>query len=268
MAALCRPLDALRTAGLAVARSRGAAASSSFFPLATMLVPPPGLGAAAWRGLTQQTAATALARQALGRRSWEVVGGGGRGTGGGGAGTPSPLPPPPRHPAARRMGTAAGNEAASTTTATLNSSLVLVPIALAAGAAGLYYAFSSGEPPQTYPRQFHQMPARPPMEKELEFTKYCEEVIARAEVDLQANPADSLVRAPVRRGSQTRSPVLACRPYYSHTAAALLLSGRALAHCIALRAARQDMLTPSPPVEAHMCTHPAPDAQPLLVLAT
>jgi hypothetical protein len=160
MAALCRPLDALRTGSLAVARSRGAAASSTFSPLATLLVPPPGLGAAAWRGSTQQTAATALARQALSCRSLDVVGGGGRGTGGGGGASPSPHPPlPPRHPAARRMGIAAGNEAPSAARGTLGSPRVLVPTALAAGAARLYSAFSSGEPPHTYPRQFHQMPA-------------------------------------------------------------------------------------------------------------
>jgi hypothetical protein len=266
MAALCRPLDALRTAGLDVARSRGAAASSFFPPLATVLVPPPGLGAAAWRGLTQQTAATALARQALSCRSLDVVGGGGRGTGGGGAGSPSPLPPlPPRHPAARRMGTAAGNEPPSTARATLGSPRVLVPTALAAGATRLYRAFSSGEPPHTYPRPYHQMPATPPMEKELEFTKFWEEIIARAELDLQANPADSQVRGPGRRGSETRSP----------SPAGLIIRTRLqLCHCteepwwrVALRAARQDRLTPSPPVEAHLCTHPAPDAQPLLVFA-
>ena len=80
------------------------------------------------------------------------------------------------------------------------------------------------EGPPTYPRQFHQMPAHPPPEKELEHTKYYEEMIARAELDLQANPADSEVRAPARRGSETpRSPVLAWRPYYLHTAAACIL---------------------------------------------
>jgi hypothetical protein len=185
-----------------VARSRGEAASSFFTPLATVLVPPPGLGAAAWRGLTQQTAATALARQALTCRSLDVVGGGGRGTGGGGGASPSPLPPfPPRHPAARRMGTAAGNEPPSTARATLGSLLALVLTALAAGVERLYCAFSSGEPPHTYPRQFHQMPEPPSPLKELEDTKYWEEVIARAELNLQANPADSEVRAPARRGS-------------------------------------------------------------------
>jgi tetratricopeptide (TPR) repeat protein len=93
---------------------------------------------------------------------------------------------------------------------------------------------------QTYPRQFHQMPAAPPMEKELEHTEHHEEGIVRAKLNLQANPADSEVRAPGCRGSETpRSPVLACRPYYSHTAAALLLSGGALAHCMARRETRQ-----------------------------
>jgi hypothetical protein len=104
------------------------------------------------------------------------------------------------------------------------------------------------------------------MEKELEYTKYLEEMIARAELDLQANPADSEVRAPAHRGSRTRSP----------SPAGLIIRTRLqLCHCmeepwwrIAVRAARQDRLTPSPPVEAHLCTHPAPDAQPLRVLAT
>ncbi len=44
------------------------------------------------------------------------------------------------------------------------------------------------------------------MEKELEYTKHWEETIARAELELQANPADSMVRAPACRGLETRSP--------------------------------------------------------------
>jgi len=98
------------------------------------------------------------------------------------------------------------------------------------------------EGPPTYPRQFHQMPAHPPPEKELEGTKYDEEMISRAELDLQVNPADSEVRGPVRRGSQTRNP----------SPAGLIIRTRLLqlSYCleepwrIALRTATQDWLTP------------------------
>ena len=92
------------------------------------------------------------------------------------------------------------------------------------------------EGPPTYPRQFHQMPAEPPMEKELEYTKHLEEMIARAELDLQANPADSEVRAPAHRGSRTRS---------SSPAGLMIRTRLQLCHClavswrIALRVARQ-----------------------------
>jgi hypothetical protein len=60
--------------------------------------------------------------------------------------------------------------------------------------------------PPRYPRQFHQMPPPPPPWKELECTKHDEEVFARAQLDLQADPADSMVRAPACCVSQTISP--------------------------------------------------------------
>ena len=163
----CKPLHA----GRALAQSTAvhssepssasfaaAAAAASCSPLATMGVPPLmppsglGVGAAARRGLTQQTdaMAMALARQQLGRGRWDPMGGVRRGTGTGagsrGACIPS-LAPPPRHPVApvaRRVYTSAGDQGAWTASATLGSLFKLVPkeVWLALGAMGLYYAFT------------------------------------------------------------------------------------------------------------------------------
>ena len=156
MAALCRRLAALRDAGLALARStavhemspRCATASSSAFPRTIMLVPPPGLGAA--RGLTQQPAASALVRHALGNRGWAPLGGVRRGAGAGGAGSaPAPSPPLLRHPTiARRMSTGAGNEAASTAGATRGSPSTLITpfdaLLVAVGGSFCVYGFYTG----------------------------------------------------------------------------------------------------------------------------